>query len=158
MCGVSGFNWKDENLPREMNRVLKQRGPDDEGTYVERDVSLGHVRLSIIDLSEKGHQPMSNTNKKFHIMHTGEVYDFEEIRAELERLVFSALFKYFGFIRSLKQKYKCVNGYLSKMSDIKREISEFCKCLIYANHVEGIYSTRSTINTLPYNIYLQCPT
>lgn len=86
MCGISGFNWTDENIIRDMNRVLKHRGPDDEGVYVDEAVSLGHVRLSIIDLSEKGHQPMSDTNKKYHIVYNGEVYNFEGIRAKLERL------------------------------------------------------------------------
>ena len=86
MCAISGFNWTDENLIRNMNRVLKHRGPDDDGIYFDEVVSLGHVRLSIIDLSEKGHQPMSDTNKNFYIAYNGEVYNFEEIRAELERL------------------------------------------------------------------------
>lgn len=86
MCGISGFSWTDKNQIRDMNQVLKHRGPDDEGIYIDEAVSLGHVRLSIIDLSEKGHQPMSDTNKKFHIVYNGEVYNFEEIRAELERL------------------------------------------------------------------------
>lgn len=86
MCGISGFNGTDENLIRDMNRVLKHRGPDDDGIYVDKAVSLGHVRLSIIDLSEKGHQPLSDSNKKYYIVYNGAVYNFEEIRAELERL------------------------------------------------------------------------
>ena len=83
MCGISGFNWKGENLTREMNRVLKHRGPDDEGTYVDEDVSLGHVRLSIIDLSEKGHQPMSNEDGTIWITYNGEIYNFQELREQL---------------------------------------------------------------------------
>ena len=60
MCGINGFNWKDEYIIKKMNSRLKHRGPDDEGVYVDEEVSLGHLRLSIIDLSKNGHQPMSD--------------------------------------------------------------------------------------------------
>jgi len=85
MCSISGFNWVDENLIIDMNRILKDRGPDDEDIYVDEAVSLGHTRLSIIDLSEKGHQPMSDINNKFYIAYNGEIYNFKEIREELEK-------------------------------------------------------------------------
>jgi len=64
MCGIAGFNWKDEALIAKMDQALRQRGPDDEGTYVDGPISLGHVRLSIIDLSERGHQPMADDYTK----------------------------------------------------------------------------------------------
>ena len=86
MCGINGFNWRDENLLEEMNRSLKHRGPDDEGTYVDEQVSLGHLRLSIIDLSENGHQPMSDSSRRFYIVYNGEVYNFQEIKKELDGL------------------------------------------------------------------------
>jgi asparagine synthase (glutamine-hydrolysing) len=51
MCGINGFSWVDETLIREMNQTTCNRGPDDEGVFVDNNVSLGHRRLSIIDLS-----------------------------------------------------------------------------------------------------------
>ncbi|MCX5636388.1 MAG: asparagine synthetase B, partial [Planctomycetota bacterium] len=62
MCGIAGFNWPNQNLLEEMTDTLKHRGPDDEGFYVDSSVSLGHRRLSVIDTSEKGHQPMKFRN------------------------------------------------------------------------------------------------
>jgi len=63
MCGICGFNWKDEKMCRNMTNALKHRGPDDEGFYFDNDISLGHRRLSIIDI-KTGHQPIYNENKK----------------------------------------------------------------------------------------------
>lgn len=86
MCGINGFSWSDENLVAEMNDAIRHRGPDDEGVYVDDEVSLGHVRLAIIDLSPKGHQPMKyeKDGREAWIIYNGEIYNFREIRSELE--------------------------------------------------------------------------
>ena len=86
MCGINGFNWKDEALIKKMNASIKHRGPDDEGVFLDDEISLGHVRLSIIDLSEKGHQPMfyEHEKRKQWIVFNGEIYNFMELRKELE--------------------------------------------------------------------------
>ena len=83
MCGINGFNWKDATLMGDMNRATKHRGPDDEGFYIDNMISLGHSRLSIIDLSEKGHQPMSNEDETIWITYNGEIYNFQELRGKL---------------------------------------------------------------------------
>ena len=83
MCGINGFSWPDENLVRKMNLVVKNRGPDAEGVYVDAEVSLGHRRLSIIDLSEKGKQPMCNEDGTVWLTYNGEVYNFSEIKSDL---------------------------------------------------------------------------
>jgi len=82
MCGIAGFNWPDQGLLEKMTGTLKHRGPDDEGFYVDGNVSMGHRRLSIIDTSEKGHQPMRFKN--LVIIHNGEIYNFKELREELK--------------------------------------------------------------------------
>ncbi len=90
MCGIAGFidfksNSSDQIL-KEMTDVLHHRGPDDSGYsfYDESgyQVGLGHRRLSILDLSRHGHQPMSF--EEFEIIYNGEIYNFQEIRKELE--------------------------------------------------------------------------
>jgi asparagine synthase (glutamine-hydrolysing) len=86
MCGINGFTWADETLIRAMNKVTCNRGPDDEGVFSDGNVSLGHQRLSIIDLSPAGHQPMCNENGTVWIIYNGEVYNFRQIRDELEHL------------------------------------------------------------------------
>lgn len=84
MCGIAGFTWKDEKLLKNMMGKLKHRGPDDSGIYIDDRVSLGHQRLSILDLSSKGHQPMIRDNGNLVIVHNGEIYNYLEIRKELE--------------------------------------------------------------------------
>jgi asparagine synthase (glutamine-hydrolysing) len=91
MCGINGFSWNDEALIKRMNSVTEHRGPDDSGFLTDKYVSLGHSRLSIIDLSEKGHQPMPNEDRSLWIIYNGEVYNFEEIRKDL--LVHGHIFK-----------------------------------------------------------------
>jgi len=85
MCSISGFTWNDLDLIKAMNKILSYRGPDDTGVYLDDKISLGHNRLSIIDLSKAGHQPMSNNDKKLWIVYNGEVYNYLEIRRTLEK-------------------------------------------------------------------------
>jgi asparagine synthase (glutamine-hydrolysing) len=89
MCGINGFTWKDESLINEMNEAVIHRGPDDQGVYLD-EVSLGAVRLSIIDLSSAGRQPMSNEDKTIWIVHNGEVYNYQEVREALEPHTFKS--------------------------------------------------------------------
>jgi asparagine synthase (glutamine-hydrolysing) len=67
-----------------MNRALQHRGPDDQSTYLDDKVSLGHRRLSIIDLSPAGKQPKCNEDESIWIVFNGEIYNFQEIRSKLE--------------------------------------------------------------------------
>ncbi len=91
MCGISGFwqNQRGDEPPTEiLNRMaatLAHRGPDDSGTFHESasGVGLAFRRLAIIDLSKSGSQPMASASGRFVIVFNGEVYNFEEIRAEL---------------------------------------------------------------------------
>ena len=68
MCGINGFNFRDEAIVKRMNRSIKHRGPDDEGIYSDDSMTLGMVRLAIIDPSAKGHQPMVNKNCLYFII------------------------------------------------------------------------------------------
>ncbi|MBT4513003.1 MAG: asparagine synthase (glutamine-hydrolyzing) [Chloroflexi bacterium] len=85
MCGINGFNWPDKAILEKMNHALRHRGPDGEGTCVDERVSLGHRRLSIIDLSERGKQPMCNEDGSIWLVHNGEIYNFQELRKGLEQ-------------------------------------------------------------------------
>ena len=91
MCGIAGiFNLNGEPVSpvilREMTDAIAHRGPDSEGFYIDSFVGLGHRRLSIIDLSRNGHQPMLTTDSQQVISYNGEIYNFQEIRKELEIL------------------------------------------------------------------------
>ncbi|MDH3605111.1 MAG: asparagine synthase (glutamine-hydrolyzing), partial [Candidatus Tectomicrobia bacterium] len=84
MCGIAGFSWQDEALVSTMTQTLAHRGPDQYGVYTDAGVSLGHRRLSIIDLSEHGRQPMSNEDGTVWVTYNGEIYNFPELRRTLE--------------------------------------------------------------------------
>lgn len=92
MCGIAGFvsltndaDW--QSTIRPMIATLSHRGPDDEGYWhdAEAGVTLGHRRLAIVDLSPEGHQPMASASGRYEIAFNGEVYNFSELRLELER-------------------------------------------------------------------------
>ena len=85
MCGICGFNWKDEKLIKRMVEKIRHRGPDAQGTKTFEEASIANARLSIIDLSPKGNQPMSNDDGTKWIVYNGEIYNFPEIRKELEK-------------------------------------------------------------------------
>src|SRR6185503_5769747 len=84
MCGICGFNWSDERLIEQMKARLVHRGPDDHGSHVAEGISLGHRRLTIIDLSEAGRQPLSNEDGTVWITFNGEIYNHLELRSRLE--------------------------------------------------------------------------
>ena len=83
MCGVCGFNFKDEDLIKKMLNSLKHRGPDDEGFYANNSISIGNTRLSIIDLRDVARQPIFNEDESIAIVFNGEVYNYIELREEL---------------------------------------------------------------------------
>lgn len=91
ICGTVGYNKNttiEESSIRKMCDAMKHRGPDDEGIFVDRNnpaVGLGHRRLSIIDLSQSGHQPMTNEDGSVWIVFNGEIYNFKELRSDLEK-------------------------------------------------------------------------
>jgi asparagine synthase (glutamine-hydrolysing) len=91
MCGICGqFNFAryepvEPETIRRMTQTMVHRGPDDEGYFVSGPVGLGFRRLSIIDLAG-GHQPMSDAGKTVWVILNGEIYNFKELRAELEQL------------------------------------------------------------------------
>ena len=87
MCGINGFNFSDEKLINKMNETITHRGPDDCGFELFENLSLGHLRLSILDLSSAGHQPMNF--KHLTITYNGEIYNYVEIRDELIELGYS---------------------------------------------------------------------
>ena len=93
MCGIVGLlcansNRSDdrETVVRRMTRSLLHRGPDDEGCWVEDEVALGHRRLSILDLSEAGAQPMHSVCGRYVIAFNGEIYNHLEMRRDLEKV------------------------------------------------------------------------
>ena len=88
MCGINGILSPtiddQEGRIKAMNQRLSHRGPDDEGVWGQEGVALGHKRLSIIDLSSAGHQPMVSACGRFVMVFNGEVYNFRELKSRFE--------------------------------------------------------------------------
>jgi len=89
MCGICGIIPFDkrrvgEQSLAEMMACMKYRGPDDEGKYIDSSIGLGFVRLSILDLTLAGHQPMSDKSERYVIVFNGEIFNYIEIRQELK--------------------------------------------------------------------------
>ena len=89
MCGIAGILSLEPPEPallRRMTDAIEHRGPDDEGVWVDREsgVGFGHRRLSILDLSPSGHQPMLSPDGRLVLNYNGEIYNHEVLRRMLE--------------------------------------------------------------------------
>jgi asparagine synthase (glutamine-hydrolysing) len=86
MCGICGYiGLEDKKLIKAMSSIISHRGPDDHGFFTDKNISLGHRRLSIIDLSKNGKQPMCNEDETVWISFNGEIYNYLSLKADLEK-------------------------------------------------------------------------
>ncbi len=86
MCGIVGFTNNIDNSDKVLGKMMdriKHRGPDAEGKYIDEDIALGHRRLSIIDVSSSGDQPIFNEDGSMVIVFNGEIYNYQSIREKL---------------------------------------------------------------------------
>ena len=152
MCGIAGLidfgnNWEvDEYSLRQIAQALQFRGPDQEGYCFQNNPNftfgLAHKRLSILDLSEAGKQPMWNSEKSSVITFNGEIYNFIEIREELKLLGFSfktetdtrstkplkRANKTLSMERTLKLNVKTANGIPGTMYSSQNQSSDKLNC------------------------------
>src|SRR5688500_18111921 len=93
MCGIAGIfvshpgRLEQRCVAERMQVSVVHRGPDDQGLFVsdKNQCALAHTRLSILDLSPTGHQPMSSSDGRYSITYNGEIYNYRELREELSR-------------------------------------------------------------------------
>ncbi|TRX26741.1 asparagine synthase (glutamine-hydrolyzing) [Flavobacterium franklandianum] len=90
MCGINGIlhlqtqKKIDEHLLKKMRDSLEHRGPDDKGLFIEKNIGLGHRRLSILDVSAAGHQPFFSDDGRYVMVYNGEIYNFKDFYPELK--------------------------------------------------------------------------
>ena len=84
ICGFTGYRQDQKDIIEKMMRSIAHRGPDSEGSFCDEKIALGFRRLSIIDL-EEGYQPMESADGNLHLVFNGEIYDYKELRTELEK-------------------------------------------------------------------------
>jgi len=88
MCSINGFTFQDKELIQKMNLATKHRGPDATNIFISDQISLGHNRLSIIDVREVANQPMTTDEGRYTLVFNGEIYNFQEIKKELSEYTF----------------------------------------------------------------------
>lgn len=98
MCGIAGiFNLNKEPVSKatlqSITQAIAHRGPDGEGIFIDKFIGLGHRRLAILDLTSAGHQPMITSDQAYAMTYNGEIYNFREIRKELEEIGYSFISK-----------------------------------------------------------------
>src|SRR5512145_2375779 len=89
MCGICGYLHRAapaaEPIISRMSSTLAHRGPDAQGCHIDGRVAVGHRRLSIIDLSEAAHEPLTNEDGTLWLVFNGEIYNYRELRSQLQQ-------------------------------------------------------------------------
>ena len=147
MCGFVGFSGKLEHKKEILNKMMARivhRGPDSEGEFIGDDIALGFRRLSIIDL-EGGSQPIYNEDGSVVIVYNGEVYNFKELRAELEAD---------GHVFTTDTDTEAlVHGYEKWGSELAKHLRGMYAFVIYDKNLNIIYGARDIFGIKPFYYY-----
>lgn len=150
MCGITGY-FKSKYLQLPLNALKKatdtliHRGPDDAGYYENGEVGLGHRRLSIIDLSESGHQPMMSSNGKFIIVFNGEIYNYKEIKKELLNNGY--------MFRGTSDTEVIANGYQCWGKEILKKLNGIFAIAIWDDQAKKLLLARDRLGVKPLYYY-----
>tara|TARA_B100001057_G_C22871773_1_gene959330 strand:+ start:3896 stop:5632 length:1737 start_codon:yes stop_codon:yes gene_type:complete len=148
MCGILGkvSNSKIDksNFNNDLS-LLSHRGPDSHGTFFYDNIALGHTRLSIIDLSQCGHQPMEDQNDKYVIIYNGEIYNFKSIRDEL-------ISKGYSF-KSKSDTEVILNGYIEFKEKIVNKLEGMFSLCILNKRNREVFLARDRMGIKPLYYY-----
>jgi len=145
MCGIVGFYGKnDPVLLRAMMDRVQHRGPDDEGMWISDSVSLGHKRLSIIDLSSSARQPMTNEDHTVYIVFNGEIYNFIELKNKLK--------KNHHFISNTDTEV-LIHLYEEYGKDLLQYLNGMFSFVIYDQKKEILFGARDRLGEKPLKYY-----
>lgn len=146
MCGIAGivrFDGKQvkEAQVQSMLQTIKHRGPDDEGIFVEKNVGLGHVRLSILDLSSAGKQPMTDPTGRYTIIQNGESYNYIELREELKALGYK--------FTTQTDTEVLLNGYIEWGESVLDKLNGMFALAIYDKEKQTLFIARDRFGVKP---------
>ena len=147
MCGFVGFCDDSKNkkkIIRDMADIIKHRGPDSDGYYVDNNIALGFRRLSIIDL-DKGSQPIFNEDKDKVIVFNGEIYNYKEIREELKS-------KGHKFSTNTDTEV-ILHGYEEYKEDILNKLRGMFAFVIYDIKEKSLFGARDFYGIKPFYYY-----
>lgn len=146
MCGINGIlSFKGGQLDKTslvklMNTAIAHRGPDDEGIYTEAAISLGHRRLSIIDTSTAGHQPMSTSDRRYTIVFNGEIYNYIQLRKD-----FSSFYDF----RTLSDTEVILAGFIKYGPNIVKHLHGIFAFAIWDTVEQKMFLTRDHLGVKP---------
>ena len=149
MCGITGGigpNAPGQSLLDVQLKSMEHRGPDDTGTYVNVDIGLGMCRLAVVEIA-KGRQPASDASKKIHIVWNGEIYNYRELRSELEQRSVR--------IRDSSESEVVINLYLEFGLDFVNKINGMFAIAIHDARDNSIHLVRDRMGKKPLWISLQ---
>lgn len=144
MCGICGFNFEDRKLLKAMADTIRHRGPNAAGYYSDKGISLGSRRLSIIDLSKAGNQPIYNEDKSIALVFNGEIFNFREIRQKLE--------KRHSFISNTDSEV-IVHSYEEYGTDCVRRFNGFWGFALYDSKKKTLFISRDRLGLKPIYYY-----
>ena len=145
MCGICGytkFNHSSEKNIDFMLEEIKHRGPDFFSKKIEKTISLGHSRLSIIDLSQEANQPFISSDGRYSIVYNGEIYNYKNIRDKLEK-DFKTKF------RTSSDTEVILNGYIHLKNKIFKELDGMFALAIWDNQLKKIILARDIFGEKP---------
>ncbi|MFV2004704.1 MAG: asparagine synthase (glutamine-hydrolyzing) [Gammaproteobacteria bacterium] len=147
MCGIAGFSWEDPEKIRTITELLDHRGPDQTGFHIKDGVSLGHKRLSILDLSPRGKQPMFNEDGSICVVYNGEIYNFKDLRDELIKTGHQ--------FKSDSDTEVLVHGYEEWGTDLPTRLNgQFAFCILDSNK-QKLFLARDRFGIKPLYYYYQ---
>ena len=146
MCGIVGIVRFDEKPIKKselqtMMQVIKHRGPDDEGVFIDGHVGLGHVRLSILDLSSAGKQPMTDPTGRYTIIQNGESYNYIELREELKALGYK--------FTTQTDTEVLLNGYIEWGESVLDKLNGMFALAIYDKEKQTLFIARDRFGVKP---------
>lgn len=146
MCGIAGYLNLDgapasETVVNAMADLLRHRGPDDAGAFASGAVAFGHRRLSIIDLSAAARQPMTTEDDRYVVTYNGEIYNFRELRTELESLGVA--------FRTRSDTEVLLKGYVQWGEDLVARLNGMFAFAVWDNHTKRLFLARDRYGVKP---------
>lgn len=147
MCGIGGFSLGNDLFDRnDLDLILNKishRGPDDQGLYInkEKNIGLVHSRLSILDLSSNGHQPMISEDKNIVIVFNGEIYNFKDLRSNLIKHGYS--------FNSHSDTEVLLNLYLKEGTSMLSHLNGIFSFAIWDNNKKNLFLARDSFGVKP---------
>ncbi len=145
MCGICGYVSNKSINIEEMNGTIFHRGPDNQDTFIDKNIGLGHTRLSILDLSKESNQPMISKSGRYIVVYNGEIYNFIELKKELELLGVV-------FIRHSDTEV-ILEGFAKWGVDLFKKLNGMFAFSIYDKELNKIYIARDRFGVKPLYYY-----